>query len=125
VQGESTDEPPAWFGEAIATVEVQTGETIRPSDSWLRYSGHRAGKGIAKTPQDAVYWLTTVMVPEARKERRDASDRREREAKWDRQRDRQRAGPEPERLPVPTAEESKAFAAEIAARVAARRKGAA
>jgi hypothetical protein len=73
--------PPPWFGEAIETVEAQTGEKLRLADSWLRYSGHRTNKGLPKNQQDAVYWLTTVMVPEARKERRDESSRREREAK--------------------------------------------
>lgn len=80
------DEPPAWFGAALLTIEMQTGEQLRPADSWLRYSGHRANKGMPQNQQDAVYWLTTVMVPEARKERLDASARREREAKWDRER---------------------------------------
>ncbi len=78
--------PPAWFGEALETVEVQTGEKLRPPDSWLRYSGHRAGKGIAANQQDAVYWLATVMVPEARRERRAESDKRDRDAKFDAER---------------------------------------
>lgn len=78
--------PPAWFGAALETVEVQTGEKLRPPDSWLRYSGHRANKGIPPTQQDAVYWLATVMVPEARKERRAEADKRERDEKFDRAR---------------------------------------
>lgn len=78
--------PPEWFGAALETVENQTGEKLRPPDSWLRYSGHRAGKGIAAGQQDAVYWLATVMVPEARKERRAESDKRDRDAKFDAER---------------------------------------
>lgn len=116
---------PEWFGSAIGTVEDSTGEKLRPADSWLRYSGHRAGKGIPKGQQDAVYWLTTVMVPEARKERRAESDKRERDAKWD----RQRAGPGSLVEPlVETAAEQKANAARLAERIAqrkAREKGAA
>jgi hypothetical protein len=72
--------PPPWFGDAIATVEVQTGESLRPPDCWLRYSGHRGNVGKPMNQRDAVYWLTTVMVPEARKERRAESERRERQA---------------------------------------------
>ncbi len=108
-------EIPIWFSAAIETVETQTGETLRPPDSWLRYSGHRAGKGVSMGQQDAVYWLTTVMVPESRKERRAESDKRERDAKWDRDRQRQRAGPEPP--PKPTAAQSKAFAEQLVSRV--------
>lgn len=74
--------PPTWFTDAIGTVEMQTGETLRPAEAWLRYSGHRAGKGISPNQRDAVYWLTTVMVPEARKEREQSAARREREARF-------------------------------------------
>ncbi len=52
-----------------------TGITLPVAEAWLRYAGHRAGKGIAPTAADAQYWLTTVMVPEAREvTRRSASD---------------------------------------------------
>ena len=112
MQGEA--EPPEWFMAAIATAEG-TGEKIRPKDAWLRYSGHRAGKGIPKTQQDAVYWLTTVMVPEARKERRQEADKRDRDAKFD----RQRSGPEP-RAP-PSQAQAKAMAEELRKRLAARK----
>lgn len=90
-------EAPAWFGEALATVEDSTGEKLRPADSWLRYAGHRAGKGIPKSQQDAVYWLTTVMVPEARKERRAESDKRERDVKFDKLREKPTAFVEPQK----------------------------
>ncbi len=113
MQGETG--PPEWFGVALESVSMQTGETLRPADSWLRYSGHRAGKGIAPNQQDAVYWLATVMVPEARRERRADADKVARDTKWD----QKRAGPEPP--PKPTAEQSKAFARELVARVQGRR----
>jgi hypothetical protein len=52
-----------------------TGERFGVAEAWLRYAGHRSGKRIAMNERDAGYWLGTVMVPEARKERRAASDR--------------------------------------------------
>jgi hypothetical protein len=108
--------PPDWFGAALETVSVQTGETIRPADAWLRYFGHRRGKGISPTQQDAVYWLTTVMVPEARKERRADADKRERDAKFDRARS---GGPaEPGKL---TDAEQRTFAAQLRERLAKQR----
>lgn len=52
-----------------------TGIALPVAEAWLRYDGHRAGKGIAPTAKDAQYWLTTVMVPEAREvARRNARD---------------------------------------------------
>lgn len=45
---------------------MNTGVILPVAEAWLRYDGHRAGKGIAPTTKDAQYWLTTVMVPEAR-----------------------------------------------------------
>jgi len=78
--------PPVWFQQAVSTVQDSTGEVLRIGDSWLRYFGHRRNKGIAPNQQDAVYWLTTVMIPEARKERRAESDKRDRDAKFDRER---------------------------------------
>ena len=117
-------DPPAWFAGTIETIETQTGEKLRPAEAWLRYSGHRRNKGMAPSPTDAVYWLTTVMVREAREERQAESRQRERDAKWD----TKRAGPPNpgDSPPKPTAAESKAFAAELAAQLAARRqKGAA
>lgn len=111
--------PPEWFGRAIETVEAQTGEKLRPADSWLRYSGHRANKGIAKTQQDAVYWLATVMVPEARKERRTESDKRERDAKFDKAREQQREPPPaPYHKQYKPPEEDRATAKEAAAALA-------
>lgn len=117
---------PAWFSAALETVATQTGETLRPPDSWLRYSGHRAGKGRPPGQQDAVYWLTTVMVPEARKERQEAARQRERDAKFD----RQRAGPgtTTETLvdtPEEQAERAERLRRQAAERKAARERGAA
>lgn len=100
--GKTETDRPDWFASAIETVEAQTGESLRPAESWLRYSGHRATVGKPKGQQDAVYWLTTVMVPEARKERRDESDKRERQSKWDADRAKQtqqRGGRVPEAPP--------------------------
>jgi hypothetical protein len=81
--------PPDWWEAVLATLAMQTGETIAAGEAWLRYAGHRAGKGIAATREDAMYWLTTVMVPQARKDRNDAARQRERDAKYD----KHRAGP--------------------------------
>lgn len=66
-----------------------------------------------------MYWLTTVMVPEARKELRADADKRERDAKFDRERSGRAAFVEPQAL---TAEQQ----AELAKRFPmTRRKGAA
>lgn len=99
VQGE--DRPP-WFDDAIATVEMQTGVKLRPADCWLRYFGHRRNKGVAPSHGDAVYWLTTVMVPEGRRELRAEADKRERDAKFDAERANRPSGfRQPETPPAP------------------------
>ncbi len=121
---------PSWFDDACDTVEMQTGETIDRPAAWLGYYGHRASPESAKgmSRPDALYWLTKVDVRDAKKDRQAAADKRAREAKWDRDRERQR-GPAPgDPPPKPTAAESKAFADELARRMAerkAREKGAA
>lgn len=115
---------PDWWGQMLDGIAMDTGVRLPDREAWLRYAGHRRGKGRPAERGDAIYWLTTVMVPEARKDLREASDRREREAKWD----RQRAGPGTltERR-VETPEEQEANARKLAERIAARkaRQGAA
>jgi hypothetical protein len=102
--------PPDWWAAVLATVEMQTGETIAPGEAWLRYAGHRAGKNLPANREDALYWLTTVMVPEARKARAEARRQAERDAKYD----RARAGPGTTTEPiVESREEREARAAEI------------
>lgn len=65
-----TDPIPGWFRDASASVELTTGETLPVGECWLRYAGHRSGK-VDKRPgrDDAVYWLTTVVVAEQRRDR--------------------------------------------------------
>jgi len=107
--------PPEWFADLVQAICDDTGERFGVPEAWMRYSGHRATKGIAVNPQDARYWLGTVMVPEARKERRAESDRRLNQQRRD--------GP-PEK-PKQSREEARREAQEFAAQLAARNKGAA
>ena len=94
---------------------MDTGERFAVPEAWLRYSNHRVTKGLPVNDRDARYWLGTVMVPEARKERRNESDRRLNQQRRD--------GP-PEK-PKPTREEARREAQAFAAQLAARNKGAA
>lgn len=80
-EGEPEREPP-WFAGVVEAVALATMVDLRVADCWLRYHGHRAGKGKRIEPNDARYWLTTVMVPEARKEAKDAARQRERDARF-------------------------------------------
>lgn len=107
--------PPDWWGAVLATVNMQTGETLAAGEAWLRYAGHRSGKGYQATRDDALYWLTSVMVPLARKERQETARQRERDAKYD----RQRAGPIPPTEPRTLTEDEQR---ELAARVPMRRR---
>lgn len=68
-QVDLTKPAPDWFVTACETVKVNTGETFSTSEAWLSYAGHRMSKGEPLTPQHATYWVTRVMVPEARKTR--------------------------------------------------------
>jgi hypothetical protein len=82
----ASDGPPEWFGSAVDVVAMGTGVALPVPEAWLRYDGHRAGKGIAPNAKDAQYWLTTVMVPEhrevlrrtARDQERDVAFRKDR-----------------------------------------------
>lgn len=91
--------PPAWFGTALDVIEMGTGEKLPPGEAWLRYDGHRAGKGIEPTAKDAQYWLTTVMVPELRKARDETARRNARDGERTAAFVRERHGPEVKPLP--------------------------
>lgn len=96
--------PPGWWSGAIATIETTTGVRLAPGEAWLRYAGHRGGGGPRSRPanrNDALQWLTSVMVKEARESR-----------EKERERARNRGGPpasfsEPQKL---DAEEQKRLA---------------
>jgi hypothetical protein len=115
VRADPATPPPDWWAGTLATIEQNTGVKIPAGESWLRYAGHRGDKGGPPTPGHATYWLTSVVVKEARDKREADRRQAERDAKFD----RSRSGPEPP--PKPTPEQSKQFAAELAARVAARK----
>jgi len=114
-----TAAPPDWWAGVLETVAMNA-EPIPAGESWLRYAGHRAGKSLPATREDALYWLTTVMVPEARDRREKAAERQAREAKWD----RQRAGPGTTTEPLVDTPEEQAARAERLRRSAAERKAA-
>jgi hypothetical protein len=112
--------PPTWFPTALDVIEMQTGERLPAGEAWLRYSGHRAGTDKVMSQPDAQYWLTTVMVREAKAAREEASRRGERDAKFDRERRYAKQGPEPP--PKLTKAQSEAFAEELAARMGLKAK---
>jgi hypothetical protein len=88
-------DPPPWFATAVDVVAMGTGVALPVAESWLRYDGHREGKGLPRTAKDAQYWLTTVMVPEVLEvKRRDARDGERTKAVV-----QQRSGPEVKPLP--------------------------
>jgi hypothetical protein len=111
--------PPPWFANAVDVVAMNTGVSLPVGEAWLRYDGHREGKGLARTQPDAQYWLSTVMVPEVREAARRAARDRERDAAFSR--DRKFAKDGPEKPPAPTKAQSEAFAEELASRVRAAR----
>lgn len=86
---------PEWFATAIEVIAMGTGVQLPVAESWLRYDGHREGKGLARTPKDAQYWLTTVMVPEVRETKR----RDDRDGERTKAFVQQRSGPEVKPLP--------------------------
>lgn len=115
-EGEPEREPP-WFAGVVEAVGMATLTNLRPADCWLRYFGHRAGKGKRIDPNDARYWLTTVMVPEARKEAKDAARQRERDSRFK---------DHTPKYEAPTPKQSADIARELARRVAEEaKKGAA
>jgi hypothetical protein len=107
--------PPDWWDSVCETVQFETGVDIPRGEAWLRYAGHRGDKRRPPERGHAVYWLTTVVVKEAREARDNARRQADRDAKFDRARG---GPPEPVRE---TPEQSAKFAAELAARVAARK----
>lgn len=123
--GSSADPPPKWFGDLVAAIELQCVVDLRVPDCWLRYAGHREskseedGRPRKPSPGDARYWLTTVMVPEARKEVQAAARQRERDARF------KDHTPKYEK---PTGAQSKSIQQQLAERIAAEeaaKKGAA
>lgn len=110
---------PEWWPSALGTISVATAVDLPPSESWLRYAGHRNNKRLPATQPDAIQWLTNVMVREARDQREKARAAADRESKWE----RARAGPRmaPDALPPPTEAEAKANAEKLARRIAERK----
>ena len=120
--------PPPWWSDALRTVaETPGGATLPNGMAWIRYAGHRAGKRLPATREDALYWLGTVMVPEEHEKRRKETHQRERDAKYDAARDRSRGVPgEAVRVdPKQAQRDAEAFAKRIADRKAREGKGAA
>jgi hypothetical protein len=111
--------PPAWFPTAVDVVAMNTGIALPVGEAWLRYDGHRQGKGLPRTQPDAQYWLTTVMVPEAREVLRRATRDKDRDAKFDR--DKRFAKEGPEKPPPPTKAQAQAFADQLEARLRAQK----
>lgn len=116
--GSSADPPPKWFADVVASVELSCMVDLRVPDCWLRYAGHRGEKGKKPSANDARYWLTTVMVPEAREAVRRAARDRERDAKF------KNHAP---KVDPPTAAQSKKFQHDLLAELAKQgsKKGAA
>lgn len=108
-----SDPPPDWWADVIETIAMKTGVRLPAEEAWLRYAGHRGSdhKRMPANRNDAIHWLTTVMVKEARAER----EKRRREAEWDAKYDRTRAGPGTitESLPDESPEEVRARCEEI------------
>lgn len=80
--------PPDWWPDVLATIHVQTSVLLPAGESWLAYAGHRASpsKRLPATREDALYWLTRVEVPAARKVASEAARTAARDARWDAER---------------------------------------
>lgn len=110
-------EPPWWQG-VLDTVGDGTGVHLPGREAWLRYAGHRASKARPAERRDAVHWLTTVMVKEARERRDKDRERRDREARFE----KQRAGPpNPNETQKLSEAEQKRFAEQLRQRVQQRK----
>lgn len=87
--------PPEWLDGVLATIHTTYEVLLPKAQAWVRYAAHRAsksqqlGRPIPATREDALHWLSTVMVEEARKQREEVRHQRERDAKFD----ARRAGP--------------------------------
>lgn len=83
-----TAPPPPWWPDVLATVHSSVGVELASGECWLAYAGHRgsAHKRMPASRNDALQWLTQVMVPKARKALAEASRTRERDAKFDAER---------------------------------------
>jgi hypothetical protein len=117
--------PPWWTGvcETVAAGCLGRQDALAPPECWLAYAGHRNGKGRRPDRNDAVQWLTQVMVPKAKEAIRQAARDRERDAKYAAARTRPPGSVEPLTVTPEQAElDAKALVARIAARKA---KGAA
>ena len=117
--GAGASSAPPWFDDVLEVIAMDTGERLAKGEAWLRYAGHRASKRERPERDHAIYWLTTVMVQEAKDAREEAHRRRER----DEQRDRARGAPPPPK-PRQTPEEAQRKAQQLADRLHGR-KGAA
>lgn len=96
--------PPDWFDGVLATVHGTYGVEIPKAHAWLRYAAHRAsksqreGRPYPPSREDALHWLSTVMVKEASEAREKERQRRDRDARFDKERKDQReaaAAPQP------------------------------
>lgn len=76
---EQASGPPDWFVAAVSVIAMTTLVDLPVGEAWLRYDGHREGKRLPRTQPDAQYWLTTVMVPEAREILRKAARDKDRD----------------------------------------------
>lgn len=123
---DATAPPPTWWADVCLTVSngcLGSNDGLAPVECWLAYAGHRHGKGRRPDRNDAVQWLTQVMVPKAKEAIRQAARDRERDAKYAASRARPPGSVEPLTVtPEQAARDAQALVARIAARKA---KGAA
>lgn len=96
--------PPAWFDGVLATVRDTYSVELAKAQAWVRYAAHRAsksqreGRPYPPSREDALHWLSTVMVKEAADDRAKARDRADRDAAFAKERQQQRdaiAAPQP------------------------------
>lgn len=83
--------PPDWWDLVLATIHASVGVALASGECWLAYAGHRHGKRLPATREDALQWLVQVMVPKARKAADEARRQRDRDAKFDAERRAEKA----------------------------------